>query len=170
MVKNLLIMRHAKSDWSDASLDDKRRPLNKRGLQDAPKMGKFLKGNKLLPQLILCSPAKRARMTADAIQESSKGGIEVLILDHLYPGSLDALHKELLSLPANYDKVMVVSHNPFVEECVSYFLSSAISSGISMPTATIVGITFRIDDWADMKKAPSELSLMITPKMLKSKK
>ena len=64
-MKKLLIMRHAKSCWKDSDLSDHERPLKKRGKNDAKKMGKLLKSKKIIPDVIICSTAERAKETAD---------------------------------------------------------------------------------------------------------
>ena len=69
-MKTLLLMRHAKSSWSEPGLADHDRPLNKRGKQAAPEMGKLLRKEGLVPDLILCSTARRSRQTAEAVAAS----------------------------------------------------------------------------------------------------
>ena len=71
-MKLLLILRHAKSSWKDPDLDDHDRPLNKRGRRDAPRMGRLLRKEDLLPDLILSSTAVRARMTAEMVADASR--------------------------------------------------------------------------------------------------
>jgi len=66
-MKTLLILRHAKSSWSEEDLSDHDRPLNKRGRHDAPKMGELIRKKGLQPQLIICSGAKRARETVELV-------------------------------------------------------------------------------------------------------
>ncbi len=70
-MKTLLILRHAKSSWKDDNLPDRERPLNKRGQEDAPKMGALLRKHDLLPDLVLSSPAQRARSTAELVIDES---------------------------------------------------------------------------------------------------
>src|SRR3972149_8202033 len=69
-MKTIILVRHAKSSWKNPRLDDFERPLNKRGRRDAPLMGEKLKERQILPDLILSSPAKRARKTADLIAKA----------------------------------------------------------------------------------------------------
>src|SRR5262245_25690191 len=107
-MKMLLILRHAKSSWKDEELPDHDRPLNKRGKREAPRMGRLLADHGLLPELILCSTAKRAKKTAARVIKSSG-----------YAGPIE-FHRELYAAPpAEYvvvlrqfgdphDRVMVV--------------------------------------------------------------
>ena len=71
-MKTLLVLRHAKSSWKDANLEDHDRPLNKRGKKTAPKMGKLIKDEKLVPDLMISSTALRAKKTAEAVAKTSK--------------------------------------------------------------------------------------------------
>ena len=71
-MKTLLVLRHAKSSWNDPALDDHERPLNKRGRRDAPRMGVLVREYGLIPDLIICSDAVRARVTAEAVAEAAR--------------------------------------------------------------------------------------------------
>ena len=75
-MKSLLVMRHAKSSWKEVDLVDHDRPLNKRGMKDAPRMGKLLRKERLIPELILTSSARRARDTAEAAAEDNAAKAE----------------------------------------------------------------------------------------------
>jgi phosphohistidine phosphatase len=70
-MKSLLVLRHAKSSWKDTDMVDHERPLNKRGKKDAPMVGKLLRQQHLIPELVLTSSARRARETAEAAVEAS---------------------------------------------------------------------------------------------------
>ena len=83
-MKRLLIMRHAKSSWKDTDLTDHERPLKKRGKDDAHRMGKLLRSKKIVPDIILCSTAMRARETAKLLAESMKFKDKIKYSDSLY--------------------------------------------------------------------------------------
>jgi len=83
-MKKVTLVRHAKSSWKDASLPDIKRPLNKRGKNDAKEMGKHLKKVDLYPDIVYCSPAKRARHTA-----------EILLKELLDENEIIRLHEEI---------------------------------------------------------------------------
>jgi len=83
-MKTLLILRHAKSSWKDEALPDHDRPLNKRGKEDAPRMGKLLHDEDLVPELILSSDARRARSTTELVVEESHFEGEVIYSRDLY--------------------------------------------------------------------------------------
>jgi phosphohistidine phosphatase len=90
MQKTFVLVRHAKSSWSDPTLSDFERPLNNRGLRDAPKMARFLK---ISPDLLISSPAQRARQTAQIFAEAKLYSQEdILYQDAIYEAFPDELH------------------------------------------------------------------------------
>ena len=142
-MKTLLIMRHAKSSWNYPELSDYDRPLNKRGKRDAPRMGEHLRQEGLVPDRILSSSAKRARSTARRVAKAAGYTRKVKKLDALYDSVLGAYYKTLQVLPDTYQSVMVVGHNPTMEELVSH-LSGRITW---MPTAALAHIELPIEHW-----------------------
>ena len=98
-MKTLLLMRHAKSSWSDAELQDMERPLNKRGEKDAPRMGKLIRDEKMCPDLILSSTAVRSAKTAQIVAEKCGYGGEIHFMDGLYMAEPPAYIAALKALP-----------------------------------------------------------------------
>ena len=102
-MKEILILRHAKSSWGDSSLSDHDRPLKKRGLRDAPRIGQLLAERDLVPDVILCSTAVRARQTAERVLGSCGREVPVHFTKELYlagPSSyLDLLAELFIDLP-----------------------------------------------------------------------
>lgn len=135
--KILYLARHAKSSWDDMRLSDFERPLNKRGERDAPMMAEILKAKGVTPQLILSSPALRAKRTAE-IYHDVIGGI--LQFDRrIYeasPMSLLYLAQEALQ---DHDTLMIVGHNPALTELVNLLGDTPI---YNLPTAAVVGLAF----------------------------
>ena len=119
-MKKLLLLRHAKSSWQDASLTDFERPLNKRGLRAAPVIGKFMKERGLRPSLVLASPAQRARDTAKLALEA--GGIETLLRyeARIYEADVPTLIEVIRQIEETFDEVMLVGHNPGFEELLGF--------------------------------------------------
>ena len=113
-------MRHAKSSWKDSHLPDQARPLNKRGQKDAPRMGKLLKESGLIPQRIYSSTAERARQTAVAVAEKLGYGGEIIYLDALYLAEPSAIVDVLKSVPDGIECVLVIGHNPGMEQLVQF--------------------------------------------------
>ena len=162
-MRTLLILRHAKSSWKDDSLPDHDRPLNKRGLKDAPRMGQLLRREDLLPDLILCSSAKRARVTAELVAEESGYEGELRLKDDLYAFDAEAYLEALTELSDGYDRVMVVGHNPAMEE-----LLEALTGGFErLPTAALAMVELPIDRWSELEDEPEgKLTHLWRPKEL----
>lgn len=145
-MKTVLIMRHAKSSWSNPGLADIDRPLNKRGKRDAPRMGVLLYEEDLVPDLILSSPARRALNTARAVSENSSYEGEIEVVPDFYPGDPDAFIDTLLTLPDEISSVLVVAHNPGMEE----FLYVLAGESARMPTAALAQVVLPIDSWQEL--------------------
>src|SRR5256885_5402927 len=107
-MKTLLLLRHAKSDWDDRGLRDFERPLAKRGLRDAPRMGKALKKQGNLPDLILCSPATRAKETMELFKEAAALDAPVEFEQNIYEASSAELIKIVRHLPDEQNSVLMV--------------------------------------------------------------
>lgn len=142
-MKTLLILRHAKSSWNYPELSDYDRPLNKRGKRDAPRMGKHLRQVGLVPDRILTSSAKRARKTANKVAKASGYTRKVKKLDALYDSLSGIYFETLQALPDKYQRVMVVGHNPTMEQLVNH-LTGQIKR---MPTAALAHIELPIEHW-----------------------
>jgi phosphohistidine phosphatase len=145
-MKFVLILRHAKSSWKHPDIDDHDRPLNKRGKRDAPIMGDLLKNEHLIPDFIISSTAKRAHSTAKDVAKASgyKGKIT---LDHsLYAAEPAAYIDVLRHLSNEYTRVLLVGHNPGVEELVRMITGEEYI----MPTCSLVHIQFPTDNWNEI--------------------
>jgi phosphohistidine phosphatase len=142
-MKILLLLRHAKSSWKDESLPDQDRPLAKRGLQDAPRIGRLLNEENLLPDLNLSSTARRARQTVELVTEAAGYSGEVSWLDNLYAAAPEEILDILSILPPHYGCVMVVGHNPGLEELLALLTDEADS----LTTAALAQIDLPVDGW-----------------------
>ena len=153
-MKTLILIRHAKSSWDDDSLEDKQRPLNDRGLRDAPVMGKRLKrqakhGDK--PDLILSSPAIRAVTTAELIaDEIGYPRRQVKVNDQLYDTSADELLAVIRELDDRSNRVMLVSHNPALVDLAGRLTSGKITR---MPTCGVVTLEYGVQAWSSIGEA-----------------
>jgi len=145
-MKTVLILRHAKSSWSNPGLADIDRPLNKRGKRDAPRMGAWLDAQELIPDKILSSPARRARKTAQAVSEYSSYDGEIETVPDFYPGDPYTFIDTLMSIPDEYQSVMIVAHNPGLEELL-YALSG---ESARMPTSSLAQVELPLDSWRDL--------------------
>lgn len=142
-MKTLLILRHAKSSWKDPELADYDRPLNKRGKQDAPLMGQLIREQGLTPEFILSSSAKRACQTAEAAAEECGFDGEVYLSRDLYSFDPEPYLAALADLPDEYECVMVVGHNPAMEE----LLEELTGEYQRLPTAALVEVHLPIEYW-----------------------
>jgi len=111
-MKTLLILRHAKSSWEFTELPDHDRPLNNRGKRDAPRIGKMLLKERLIPQLIISSSAIRAHSTAEKVAKACGYQGEILVDSSLYGSEYKAYLNILRNQHDRFDIVMVVGHNP----------------------------------------------------------
>lgn len=146
-MKTILILRHAKSSWSNSGLADIDRPLNKRGKRDAPRMGSLLREQDIVPDLILSSPARRAKKTVQAVSEYSSFDGEIEIVPDFYPGDPETFIVTLMSVPDQVDSVMIVAHNPGLEE----FLYELAGESARMPTSALAQVALPIDSWQDLE-------------------
>lgn len=163
-MKQVYLLRHAKSSWKDAELSDIDRPLNKRGKTDAPLMGKYLFKKKIRPQLIISSPAKRAFKTAALIAPELGYEEKNIHIDMtLYGANAQQIHKLLLQLESGLDRVMLIGHNPAFTLAVSYFTGIDIDN---LPTCGFVRIDFSTKRWDLIKEGKGSLKLFEYPKKI----
>lgn len=136
----LILVRHAKSDWGTAALDDHARPLNDRGMRDAPVMAERLASTDVAVERILASTALRARTTAAAF--GAAFGLEPDLRDELYGASarvlLDAANG------SGVQSVLVVAHDPGMTVLAERLSNGGIGG---MPTCAVATFTWRTDDW-----------------------
>jgi phosphohistidine phosphatase len=139
-MKELLLLRHGKSDWSTNSSDFDR-PLKKRGKRNAKQMGLWLSHQLLQPDLVISSPANRALSTAEiAVSNMKLSSISIQTDNRIYGADLDELLLILSEIPSTIHCVMLVGHNPDLEELVEYFIPDIEipPDGKLIPTATLV--------------------------------
>ena len=160
-MKKLYLIRHAKSSWKNLNLDDFDRPLSKRGKGDAPFMGKLLKKKNALPDLILSSPAKRAKATAKMIAKEIGYGIEQIEFNSNIYGVYDTQLSAILNSVENKnDTVFFIGHNPGFNALASYFLDFKDN----IPTCGIVEIDFDTNSWQEISPDNAKLISFEYPK------
>ena len=164
MTRHLLIMRHAKSSWSESGVTDHERDLNRRGFRDAPRMGKFIAEQDLQPDLIASSTAKRAKLTAELVAENcaDADSIQVQFVDDFYHASPRAYLEYLVAIEDDeIQTVMVVGHNPGLESLVQ-----RLGDGYErMPTAAIAHFELDISCWSKLNgRSPAKLMNVWRPK------
>jgi phosphohistidine phosphatase len=160
--KRLLICRHAKSSWLDASLDDFQRPLNKRGERDAPEMGRRLLQRGIRPDLIMTSPAVRALGTA--VHYASELGYPLAQLQHnalQYAATVPVLIKVVQDVEQQVNTLLLVGHNPESTALANILGGLGIDN---IPTSGIVALEFAMVSWRDLAAGKGELLFFDFPK------
>ncbi len=165
------LLRHAKSDWSDPSLADFDRPLNKRGRKAAPVMGRYLRKHKLLPDLVLCSSAVRAQQTWARTAEELKDEVPVKYLRSLYLAPPSRLLAALHRVPSGTKSVLLVAHNPGMEHLAAQLAGSGEATALArmgekFPTAALAVFSFETDDWRSLAPGTGRLEAFVIPRDL----
>jgi phosphohistidine phosphatase len=156
-MKTLLLVRHAKSSRDDPMLADRDRPLNDRGLRDAPKMGERLAKREVKPDLMLSSPAVRALTTAQLLAKKlDYKPKDIAVDDRIYATSSKVLLEIIHGLDDRLKCVMLVGHNPEMTE-LAHRLSNEITD---MSTCAVAEFSFDIKSWTKVgKHAPEKVKL-----------
>lgn len=152
-MKQLIITRHAKSDWGDISQTDFERPLNKRGREDAPMMAKRMKDQHQVPTIIVSSDALRANTTATLFNKTLKVSEGVLLNHAIYHALVRDLLLVINELDDRWQTVMLVGHNPGLSELVGYLSGQ----NIELVTCAQVAIAFDFESWALVSKDTGKL-------------
>lgn len=159
-MKKLYIIRHAKSSWNDDTLNDFERPLNKRGKSNAPLMGSRLKAKGVMPDIILSSPAQRAKSTAEMIARELEYAKKIVFNENIYESSVDELHKIITEVDDGCDTLFLIGHNPELNMLVEHY----VKFYENIPTCGIVEIEFECDKWADIAPKNAKLISFDYPK------
>ena len=171
MTRELLILRHGKSDW-DVDADDFHRPLKDRGKRGAQRMGVMLLEQGLLPDFVLSSPAERAIVTAQKAVKAMGMGAEGIRQDErLYAADEDDLLAVLHSCPDQARRVMLVGHNPGIEELLIYLAEQKIplpDDGKLLPTATLARLKMNCN-WSELGPGCASLISLTRPSALPKK-
>ena len=168
----LMLLRHAKSSWTDAGLADADRPLTGRGKSAAKAMGREIAARGLLPDLVLCSPAKRARDTWKIVAAQLGSAPRVLVDDAIYDFGNGGRVLSAISANAGPAKsLLIVGHNPSLERLAGRLAVSGdakLRARIEQkyPTAALAVIHFEADDWGRIADHGGELQHFIRPKDL----
>ncbi len=127
-------------------MTDHDRPLNARGKQAAPRIGKLIYDQGLQPDLILCSNTKRARSTAKRVVAGGDFSCSLQLLDEFYLAPADTYIEALWQQPAECNRILVIGHNPGLEELVLLLTGTSLA----LPTAALVHVEFAIDSWFEL--------------------
>lgn len=142
-MRQLIVMRHAKSDWKQPGTSDHDRPLNKRGRKAAPLMSQHLADQGLCVDVILASTAIRVQQTLELLQTHWARDAEVLFESDLYLASVQEIARHVQGLHDSWASAMVIGHNPGL----SVFVSTLVGESCEMPTAAVAVLKSSTDSW-----------------------
>jgi phosphohistidine phosphatase len=155
-MRTLTLIRHAKSSWNDSTLSDFDRPLNKRGQENAPMMGRLLKEQGVVFDLLVTSPALRALTTAQIIAAAMDYPEQALLKEpELYDAGIDQLLAVIHRLPDSAAAVALVAHNPGLTGLCNYLSGENIEN---LPTCAIASIDFEVDSWQGVWRVSGRLA------------
>ena len=162
-MKELIIVRHAKSSWNDPNLYDHERPLNKRGKRDAPEMGSRLVRRGCRPDLMVLSSAVRALETATVIAAKLDYNPEnIVVEERIYGAGVADLIHVIRNTDESVTKLMLFGHNPGLTEFANHLGPRQI---FNMPTCSVVHLRFELDTWSVVGNAPGEEVFYDYPKL-----
>ena len=162
-MKSVIMFRHGKSDWdADYGLDHDR-PLSKRGIKAAKKMGKYLAGLDQVPHIVVSSTALRARMTVELAMKEGNWSSEFRLERGIYGSSPETLLNLLRNLPSDDNIACLAGHEP----TFSSFINMSTNSGwVRFPTASMARIDFDVHQWQDVRFGQGILAWLMRPKEL----
>ena len=161
-----MLLRHAKSDWPDVS--DQARPLAKRGRRDAPAVGRWLRDHGYLPDVVVCSTARRTRQTWELIAPVLDGSPSVTFEPRAYDASALTLLYLVQELPSQYRSALLIGHNPAVSELANSLVAPPAADDapppprLSFPTAAVAVLEFT-GDWPALAPAQARLEAFTAP-------
>ena len=161
-MKKLLLLRHAKSDWGDASLPDFERPLNERGRRAAPLIGRFIREQGLHPQLVIASPAQRTMDTASLVIAASGIEAETRYDERIYEAQVANLLQVISEIDDRKTEVLLVGHNPGVESLIEYLTGETRR----VPTAALASMTLDVGRWREAGRQSGHLEWLVKAKEL----
>ena len=168
-MRRLILLRHAKSD-RPAGVSDLDRPLNSRGKRTAPRVGEYLAAEGLRPDAVVVSPSLRTRQTWDAVQPALKGP-EPEIVQAIYEAPDSALLAVLRSTPDTAASLLMIGHNPGLQELALRLAGSGDKTGrkrltVEFPTTAVAVIDFEGETWGSVAAGSGRLERFVAPREL----
>jgi phosphohistidine phosphatase len=165
-MKSIMLMRHAKSSRDSAGKDFDR-PLAERGKEDVSRMGVFIKGVKASPGYIMSSPAKRTKQTVRLFTKTAGIGSSLINWNKdFYSGGTEDYLAAIQEAPDKTDNILLVGHNPLLEETVSLLCNKEGIYTVRMPTGSLVCIEHPAIKWKQVKSGTARIKWMIIPELL----
>jgi phosphohistidine phosphatase len=172
-MKRLLLLRHAKAERETA--DDIKRGLEKRGETDSTRMGRFLREDVYIPDLVLCSSSVRTRETLNLLLPELRVAPTVQYPTELYLAEPEAILTLIRRAPDKSGALMVLGHNPGIEQLALALASVPLEKKLrkrysamdeKFPTCALAVIDFDVACWADLAPGQGELDAFVRPKDL----
>jgi phosphohistidine phosphatase len=161
-MKTLILVRHAKSSWPHEPHDDFDRPLNERGHRDAPEMARRLMARDLTVDLLVSSPARRAKKTAAYFADVL--GFEksaVVLISELYHPRQEVFSTVVNQLPDTASTVAIFSHNPGITDFINTLAEVRIDH---VPTCAVFAVSANVNRWNDFLHQPGQFLFFDYPK------
>lgn len=170
-MRRLMLLRHAKSDWSTPGTRDQDRPLSTRGREASPRMGAYMARHGLVPDLIIASPATRVMDTLSLVLPAFEKQPKTVADERLYETGTDGLLKAIKDTPRSVHSLLLIGHNPSLAELASLLMASGdVESRQRLiekfPTAALAVIDFPLDDWSKIHPKSGRLDRFVLPKAL----
>ncbi len=163
-MKKLCLVRHAKSSWKHPDLDDFDRPLNRRGMRDAPSMGKGLARRRMRPDVLVSSPARRAIQTAVALADGiGISSNEIREDERIYAASTSTLIAIIQGWDDTWERVMMVCHSPAIADIAALLTGKEVGH---VPTCAAMELGLDVTSWSDVAPGCGTLRLKIVPKTM----
>jgi phosphohistidine phosphatase len=167
--RTVILLRHGKSSWSDSTLADIDRPLAPRGERALRKLAKYIRRERIRPALVLCSSALRTRQTLEAVEASLGKRFVVEIVPQLYAASEQELLERLQALPEPVSSVMVIGHNPGLQDLALVLASRGAylpQLEEKFPTGALATLVVRSASWSALRPGDAELVDYVVPRQL----
>ena len=165
----LLFMRHCKSDWDQDGVDDFDRPLSGRGIEDARRMGRFLKESGLAPDALVASPSARTRRTVEIVARRAKCRLPIVWERSLYGTGADTYVSTLRALEGSITTPLLVGHNPSLEEIIALLTGGYVR----LPTGAMVLLhpgteLYPLRRWSELAPGSCALAWLVTPRLARA--
>lgn len=148
-MKNLFLMRHAKSDWEADFSEDHNRPIGGRGRKNAKDLGDFLKDRNFRVDSAYISSSKRTVQTFEILGKKQKFAREVIISEEIYLADQEKLLDELKKVSDTKNSVLILGHNPGLEDLANFLLGYSMTVFGKVPTSSFLSFQLNIDKWSE---------------------
>lgn len=170
-MRRIMLLRHAKSDWPE-QVDDHDRPLAERGRVASPQMGRYMAEERLRPDLVIISPARRARETWKLARAAFLQDIPEKVEPLIYEAAASTIFDVIRQTPPDVDVLLLVGHNPGFHELALNLIGEARPADVARlqhkyPTAGLAVIDLDVETWTGLREHAGKLERFETPKSIR---